>query len=113
MILNQTLRLSCLIVGVVGGLTLCFAYLIPGKHRNVPRSTRRLFFLLGLFGTSWGIFGLIASYNSSHQIRWATYIMEHCRILSGGIALGLFLALCVTGGFTSLSRKRTASETGA
>ncbi|HUI08024.1 MAG TPA: hypothetical protein VL486_13580 [Verrucomicrobiae bacterium] len=103
--MNNTIRAVCFILGITGGLLLCMAW-IGVKRCDVPRWTLHLCGLMGVLFICWGGCGLVQFYWSSHITRRSVYMLEHYRLTSGGVAAGLFIALCISGQLHRLVKKR-------
>ncbi len=100
-------RFICFIIAAVGGLILFLVPIIRRKRSDVPRWTYGLVALLGLFGAGWAALGLSEWYYGSQLTPRAYHLLERYRMLCGGVAIGLFMAWCVSGEFVRGCKRRS------
>lgn len=109
--MNETVRVFCLIIGAVCGLILCAYPAVTHKRPDVPRWTYSLIALLGAFGACWAALGLTAFYSWTHFTGHTSRLFEHYKTLIGGVAIGLFLAWCVSGEFSRFLKRKPVVRT--
>lgn len=93
-------------VGVALGLFLCVARIMGRRRTDIPRGILNLVALLGAFGICWGVLGLTSFYCSAQLAKRVVALLNHYRTLCGGIAIGLFLAWCISGQVKPFFNKR-------
>jgi hypothetical protein len=81
------------------------------RAADIPRWTLSLVALFGVICAVWGALGLTVFYYSAHLTTRTVYALRTFKTMSGGVAVGLFLAWWMSGQIAPFFKKRSRGPT--
>jgi hypothetical protein len=91
---------------------LMFAFALSPKARVLQRWARNGFAILAITVVTWSTLITISTFCSESLSKLAAWRVDRARLWVGGFAVGLFLALVISGEFGKLLRKAPAAGSG-
>lgn len=92
-------------VCLAGGLALSI-YPLVSRREQAPRWSKFAVALFGLSVICWSVLGLARLWFASTASPTAIYLISHFKTGVGGIAIGIFLVLCIAGEMKITRRSR-------